>query len=218
MDLALNHRTLQDPGYRTICRLLTDRGYRQDERQPFIFWRTVRWGDREIHVEVDLLAGEYEGTGKRHRTQRVQDVRARKTRGCELALQFPMEVPVAGLLPDGSRDSARVRIAAIVPFLAMKGIALSTRMKEKDAWDIYYCVRYYPGGPDALVETCRAHMRHRLVAEGFERIAEKFASPDHSGPKWVADFDEVTDPETREEIQRDAYERVHHLLQAVGMA
>ena len=26
-------------------------------------------------------------------------------------------------------------------------------------------------------------------------LAEKFASPDHPGPKSVADFDELTDPE-----------------------
>lgn len=144
VDLALNHKTLQDPGYKTICRLLTERGYSQDEKQPFIFWRTVRSGDREIPVEVDLLAGEYEGSGKKHRTQEIQDVRARKARGCELALQFTTEVTVDGILPGGARDSARVRIAAIVPFLAMKGMALSTRTKEKDAWDVYYCVRYYP--------------------------------------------------------------------------
>jgi hypothetical protein len=82
VDLALNHKTLKDPGTRTICRLLFERGYHRDEDQPFIFWRTVTVGDRPIDVEVDLLAGEYEGTGKGRRTQAVQDIRARKARGC----------------------------------------------------------------------------------------------------------------------------------------
>jgi hypothetical protein len=110
------------------------RGYTQDKKQPFIFWRTVKVGDKEIAVEVDLLAGEYEGTGKSHRTQTVQDVRARKARGCDLAFQLPETIAIEGNLPGGAKDSTTVRIASIVLFLAMKGMALATRLKEKDAW------------------------------------------------------------------------------------
>jgi len=216
VDLALNHKTLKDPGYKTICRLLEDRGYKQDDKQPFIFWRTVRVGNKDITVEVDLLAGEYEGTGKDHRTQSVQDVRARKARGCELAFRFTAEVPIEGMLPDGAKDTATVRVAAMVPFLAMKGMAMATRLKEKDPWDVYYCIRYYPGGTGALAAEFAPHIRHGLVREGLQHIAEKFASPDHIGPKSVADFEELTDPEERDLLQRDAYERVQDLLRNLG--
>ena len=218
VDLALNHRTLTGPGYKTICRLLEGRGYTQDKKQPFIFWRIVKVGEKEIHVEVDLLAGEYEGTGKKHRTQRVQDVRARKARGCDLAFQLPETIVIEGILPGGAKDSATVRIASIVPFLAMKGMALATRLKEKDAWDIYYCVRWYPGEPEALVDVCRAHIENGLVREGFKNIAEKFASPDHNGPTFVADFEELSDSEARAITKRDAYERVLYLLQGLGLS
>ncbi|MGD0836813.1 MAG: hypothetical protein ABSB49_09245 [Polyangia bacterium] len=218
VDLALNHRTLTGPGYKTICRLLEGRGYTQDKRQPFVFWRTVKVGDKEIVVEVDLLAGEYEGTGKTHRTQSVQDVRARKARGCDLAFQIPARIAIEGNLPGGARDSATVCIASIVPFLVMKGMALATRLKEKDAWDIYYCVRWYPGEPAVLVDVCREHIKNGLVKEGFKNIAEKFASPDHTGPTFVADFEEISDLEARAVTKRDAFERVQYLLQGVGVA
>ena len=216
VDLALNHKTLRDPGYRTIRNLLLGRGYRQDDGQPFIFRRTVMVGERQIDIEVDLLAGEYEGTARKHRTQEVQDVRARKARGCELAFQFAAEVPIEGTLPDGARDKATVRIAAIIPFLAMKGMALATLLKEKDAWDVYYCVKNYPGGADALSAEFAPHIGHGLINEGLRHISEKFASPDHTGPKSVADFDE-TDPDERAVIQRDAYERVLNLLRRLGI-
>ncbi len=218
VDLALNHRTLTGPGYKTICRLLEGRGYTQDKRQPFVFWRTVKVGDKEIVVEVDLLAGEYEGTGKTHRTQSVQDVRARKARGCDLAFQIPARIAIEGNLPGGARDSATVCIASIVPFLVMKGMALATRLKEKDAWDIYYCVRWYPGEPAVLVDVCREHIKNGLVKEGFKNIAEKFASPDHTGPTFVADFEEISNLEARAVTERDAFERVQYLLQGVGVA
>ena len=124
--------------------------YRQDDRQPFIFVRKTMVGEEPIEIQVDLLAGEYEGTGGQHRTQQVQDVRARKARGCDLAFRFAAEVPIEGTLPDGARDKATVRIAGIIPFLAMKGMAMSASLKEKDPWDVYYCVKNYPGRPGRL--------------------------------------------------------------------
>ncbi|MBL8229321.1 MAG: hypothetical protein JNL98_12615 [Bryobacterales bacterium] len=62
VDLALNHVTLEDPGYATIQTLLLRRGYEQSPKQPFIFFRTVEIGGNPIRVQVDFLAGEYEGT------------------------------------------------------------------------------------------------------------------------------------------------------------
>jgi hypothetical protein len=217
VDLALNHKTLRDPGYKTIRNLLLGRGYRQDDDQPFIFWRTVMIGGLPTPIEVDLLAGEYEGTARKHRTQEVQDVRARKARGCELAFRFAADVPIEGTLPSGARDNAMVRIAAIIPFFAMKGMAMATRLKEKDPWDVYYCVKNYPGGPEALSAEFAPHIGHGLDKEGLRNIAEKFASPEHFGPKSVVDFDEVTDLEERAVIQRDAYERVQYVLRRLGI-
>jgi len=216
VDLALNHRTLQDSGYRTIQQLLVDRGYRQG-KQPFTFYRPVQAHGREIIVQVDLLAGEYAGAGRKHRTQPIQDVRARKARGCDLAFDIATEVTIEGSLPEGGQDSATVRVASMVPFIVMKGIALADRLKAKDAWDIYFCTRYYPGGLEALVEEFLPHQGHGLVREGLEDIAGAFASPEHTGPQFVADFEELTDPEERALLQRDAYERVRYLIERLDV-
>ena len=112
---------------------------------------------------MDLLAGEYEGTGRAHRHQRIQGIFARKVRGCDLAFKMASKVSIDGMLPDGGKDSVTIRVASVVPFLLMKGIALNERLKEKAAYDIYYCLRNYPGGLDALVEEFRPHVNHGLV-------------------------------------------------------
>jgi hypothetical protein len=144
--LAVNHRTLEEPHYAHFRELLVSRGYRQAESQPFIFYRAVPVAQgRLIQVEVDLLAGEYEGTGPRHRTQKFDDVLARKARGADLAFESFTEVELQGELPEGGKDQAQIRVASMVPFLVMKGMALADRMKEKDAWDIYFCIQHYPG-------------------------------------------------------------------------
>jgi hypothetical protein len=213
VDLALDHRKLSDSGYATIRQLLLGRGYEQDpQRQPFIFHRRVRIGGRDIVVEVDLLAGEYDGTGRTHRTQDVQDVRPRKARGCDLALDMAVEVQLKGTLPDGAEDTATIRVASIVPFVVMKGMALVGRLKEKDAYDIYFCVKHYPGGADGLASEFRPHITHGLVREGLRNIAGKFESPRAFGPTAVAEFLEITDAEERELIRRDAYEQINALL------
>jgi len=213
IDLALNHMKIQD-GYKRIEELLISRGYYQDEsKQPYIFFRDVPVGGRTIKVQVDLLSGEYEGTGKSRRRQVVQGMKARKVRGCDLAFDMTKEVPIEGEIPGGGRDRVTIRVASIVPFIIMKGMALDERLKEKDAWDIYFCVRSYPGGIDTLVEEFRPHLSHGLVQEGLAKIGKHFASIVSIGPRFVADFEAAEDPEERERIIRDAFERVSALLE-----
>lgn len=173
VDIALNHQKIQEEGYKRIEALLRQRGYRQGE-QPYIFFRTVRVGDREVNVEVNLLAGEYEGTSKSHRHQKIQGIRARKVRGCDLVFEMPKEIRVEGRLPNGAHDTVTVRVSSIVPFLVMKGMAMDARIKEKDAWDIYYCALNYPGGIDALAEEFMPHLHHGLVKEGLQKIRKIF--------------------------------------------
>ena len=212
IDLALNHLKLRDEGYKSIQELLIQREYVQG-KQPFIFNRTVMIEGNKITVQVDLLSGEYQGTGKSHRHQNIQGGLARKTRGCDLVFDNPIVVTIQGELPGGARDTVKVRVASIVPFLVMKGMALDERLKEKDAWDIYYCVQNYPGGLDHLAAEFRSHLGHGLVKEGLEKIAKHFGSERHLGPRFVADFDEISEPEEREIRERDAYEKVRYLLE-----
>lgn len=216
VDIALNHRVINEASYKTIRDLLQQGGYKEG-KQPFIFFRTVVIDTTPIDVEIDLLAGEYEGTSKGHRTQPVQDIKARKARGCDLAFEFQIEKIVEGTLPGGAKDQASVRVASIVPFLVMKGMALYDRIKEKDAYDIYYCVRNFQGGIDNLAKEFRPFLDNQLVKEGLRKIGEKFSSPEHFGPTAVADFNEIIDPEERMIIKRDAFEWVNSLLQKIKL-
>lgn len=212
VDLALDPHVLEEEGYRTIKELLLQRGYEIGE-QPYIFYRKVKVGNQEISVHIDFLSGEYGGTTTSHRTQKIQDMHPRKARACDLAFLNPVQILIEGQLPDkGGKDQAFVNVASIVPFLIMKAEALVGRMKEKDAYDIYYCLRNYPGGLDALLEAFKTFPEHGLVKEGLDILAAKFASLEHTGPVSVTIFMDETDPETIEFTRRDAYERVKYLL------
>jgi hypothetical protein len=214
IDIALNQNTIQEAGYRSIMQLLSKRGYVQGV-QPFIFYRTLLVNNQEITVEVDFLAGEYGGTNKKHRTQKVQDMHPRKARACDLAFQNPIQITLEGTLPEGGKDRATIQVASIVPFLMMKAQALNSRLKEKDAYDIYYCISNYPDGLDALVELFRSFPDHPLIHEGLAILGEKFFAADSIGPVFVVNFLDEIDQDNRALIQRDAYERVHYLLSSL---
>lgn len=216
VDLALDHRHLDEGSYRTIRELLLGRGYRQG-KQPFIYLRPMRIGGREDHVQVDLLAGEYEGTGRSHRHQDAGGVQARKARGCDLAFEGVVELTMKGTLPNGAEDTARVRVASIVPFIVMKAFALRDRLKEKDAWDIYYCLSSRRAQLAELAEEFGPLRQHGLVREALSLLDEKFASEKHVGPRSVADFEELTDEDDRALRQREAFELVHQLLVKLGV-
>jgi len=85
-------------------------------------------------------------------------------------------------------------------------------MKEKDAYDIYYCVEHFHGGVAGLATEFRSFIKNKLVIEGLGKIRSKFASVEHIGPRWVADFLEVTEKEDRDIVVRRAYEKIKELL------
>ena len=212
VDLALDHRRFAEEGYRTIHELLISHGYEQNERQPFIYRRQITLAGNKIVVQVDLLSGEYGGTGRNRRTQKVQDARPRKARGVDLVFNHPESIEITGELPVGGKDKAIIKFSGIVPFIVMKAMAMRDRLKEKDPYDIYYCLQYYPGGPQKIAELMEPIKDNRLVREALAILDEKFESPDHAGPVHIADFMELTDPEVREQVQRDAFERVRFII------
>lgn len=216
VDLALNHKNLTDVKYESIHNILIDRAYYQEEDKTFTYYRDVEIDGETIRVQVDLLSSEYDGTGKSHRHQKFQGIMARKVRGCDFAFESCCEVPIEGQLPSGGKDSRTIKVAGIVPFLVMKGMALNDRLKEKDAWDIYYCLKNYPGGIDALAAQFSPFRHYGIALEGFSAIRNSFASPEHFGPISVAIFEGLIDGEEKEIIVRDSYERVQALLKKIG--
>lgn len=213
VDLALDHEQITEEGYRTILQLLERRGYRPSDEQPFIFYREIPLKDREpITVQIDLLSAEYSGTSKSHRTQRVQDVKARKARGSDLAFEDYSRINIKAKMPDGAVNEVAVKVSNIIPFIVMKGMALWESKKEKHPWDIYFIIRHYPGGIESLAEIFKPFLRNKLVIEGLAKIRKKFESPDSIGPVWTVNFEAQLNDEERELMQRDAFERVNAFL------
>jgi len=214
VDIALDFKHIGTERYKTILEILKKkRYYQKPDKQPFVFFRDIT--DEKGHsmtIELNLLSGEYGGTGRSHRHQTVQDVRARKARGCDLVFDNAVKVKISGNLPDGAENEVTIKVASIGPFLVTKGMALWESYKEKNAYDIYYCCKYYPGGIESLAEAIKPIVNNKLAKEGLGKIRSKFVTVNSVGPNWVADFLEISDPEERERIKRETFELVNSLM------
>jgi hypothetical protein len=102
----------------------------------------------------------------------------------------------------------------------MKGHALNGRHKQKDSYDIYYCLRNYNGGIAALAEACRPILAHSSGEKGYKHIAAKFKAVDDYGPTCVRQFVKDTailGGRTPDQWQQDAFGQVNAWLKALGL-
>ena len=109
----------------------------------------------------------------RNKPPLIDDFAVQRAHGADLALLFHRMVEIEGTMPDGGRNRVKLAFASVPALLAMKGFAINDRLKQKDAYDIYYCVRNHaPGNPRALAEDCRLVLDTAEGGRGYGYIRE----------------------------------------------
>lgn len=210
IDLVIDFTKISDTEYTSIVEALEKRGYlarkdRYGQVIPFSFIRTIRG----VTIAIDFLAGEYGGTKKSHRHQKVQsNLLARKARGADLLPQHHLILQLDGYLPDGSHHHCDLRLGNIVSILSMKGITIAERYKEKDAYDIYALIAHYKEGANSCYKEISPFFGNNLVKEGMQSICEKFSSEKSVGPTWAATFMEPDNPSAAKVRQTKIYRQV----------
>lgn len=211
VDILINHLKLQDSGYRTMEKILLKNGYIEHTEKYFSFLKNITINGVTYPVDVDILAGMYGGTQPKKRSQHVQGIKALKATGGNFAFDFePQNIRVEAKRPDGSIDVAHVNLIAVVPYLVMKSAAMG-RGKAKDAYDIYFLIKNYPGGVLTMTSLFENVKTSKIIRDMKTKLGEKFASVNHAGPVDIAEFIGA-EGEERETILRDAFEQINALL------
>ena len=222
VDLSLDAEALGDGEYAHLVESLLKQGYRQRENRPrFQLVRTLpaRDGGTDIDVVVEFLMPRDAAIAK-NTPPLVADFAVQRADGAELALKFHQLVTIDGDMPDGGGNRVQIAVASIPALLAMKGYAIANRLKQKDAYDIYYCIRNFPGGVDALVAATGPLLEFGSARTGYLHISEKFRHLDDFGPTSVRRFvdrPEMLGERTADQWQRDAFGQVHAWLAALGL-
>lgn len=214
VDLALDAAQFPPYVYETIRNDLLAAGYTPTDI-PNRFEREVP--GNPTPVRVDLLCGEYTSESQGSTHEIIQGMPVWKARGLDLAAWFHRKITVSGTLPDGGRNEVQVTVPTIPAFLCMKGILLVDRKKEKDAYDIYFCVANFPGGLEALCSEFGPMLSNNLVQEGLRNLRAKFSTIEDIGPVWAAQV-AVEAGADEEFARRDAFEQVDRLLDLLKIA
>jgi hypothetical protein len=220
IDLSLDAEALIDDEYVDLVDALKDQGYEQREAlRVFQLVRTVdlRDGGPPIEVIVDFLVPRDAKILKKKKPV-LEKFAVIKASGADLATRFHELVSVEAPMPGGGTNRVDVAVCSIPALLAMKGYALHGRLKQKDAYDIYYCIRNHKGGIDGLAKECEEILQEPSGNEGYRLIAEKFRSVDDFGPTCVRQFVQESDvlgDRTAEQWQQDAFGQVDAWLRAI---
>lgn len=222
LDLGLDSEALGDGEYANLVEELFGHGYEQSQQlKRFQLVRQINVGDGgpPIDVIIDFLRPRDVEIVK-NVPPLITDFAVQRADGADLALRFYQMVAISGNMPNGGTNRVEVAVCSIPALLAMKGHAIEGRYKQKDAYDIYYCVRNYPGGPETLAEECRPVLEIASGQAGYTFIAQKFDSVEGFGPTCVRGFVEETQvlgDRTPEQWQVDAFGQVDAWLRALGM-
>lgn len=222
VDIGLNPEALGEGEYATLVDSLLSHGYQQrQDKKRFQLVRTVQAldGGGSIDVVVDFLMPR-DAEIVKNDPPLISDFAVQKADGADLATRFYQMVAITGPMPAGGTNRVEIAVCSIPALLAMKGHAVERRYKQKDAYDIYYSVRNYPGGPAALAQACRPLLDQESGAAGFKFIEAKFDTPDGYGPTCVRNFvheSRIAGERTPEQWQQDAFGQVDAWLRALGL-
>ncbi|NPD15047.1 hypothetical protein HOY34_07495 [Xinfangfangia sp. D13-10-4-6] len=222
VDLSLDAEALADGEYALLVDALMRQGYDQrDGFRRFQLVRTVSAGDGgpPIDIVVDFLMPR-DAEIVKNSPPIIADFAVQRADGADLALRFHQLVAIDGTMPNGGRNRVELAVCSVPALLAMKGHALQNRLKQKDAYDIYYCIRNYPDGIPALAAACRPLLAHDSAVAGYSFIAAKFDSIEGFGPTCVRRFVEgsqILGERDADQWQRDAFGQVDAWLKATGL-
>lgn len=192
LDVGLSIALLDDERYREISRRLRDRGFEPDKNEDGKTTRQ-RWRWQGLKVTVDFLMPPVD-PGADMSGPRLQglegDFAAYLVKPLHLAFDEWIEREMDGLNLLGDRLRRTVRFAGPAAFVAMKAFAYRKRGEPKDAYDLVFVLRRWPGGMADVAERMEAHLaRWRdIVDEALGYLREDFSGLDAAGPREFSRF------------------------------
>lgn len=222
VDLCLDAEALGDGEYADLVVLLERAGYRrgEDGMRVFQMVRAVNLDEgAPIHVIVDFLMprGAKIARGK---PPLLAGFAVQRADGADLATNNFVRRELSGRMPDGRNNTVQLRVASIPALLVMKGYALVGRDKPKDAYDIYYAIKHYQDGVDALGDACRDLLVNDVARVAYQNIAAKFGGLEDYGPQTVRKFlleSAASAGMNDAQILQDAFAQVRAWLERLGI-
>lgn len=215
LDVGLAIVLLDDRQYTEIGKRLRREGFgpdRNEQGNP----TPQRWKLEDLDVTIDFLLPPIPGAERGGSIQPLEgDFAALIAPGLQLASDERQEIDVAGHTLKGEKVERTVPVCGPATFIVLKALAFGDRAEPKDAFDLIYVLRRWPGGVSDIVERLEQHSKRNkaVVEDALRRLARDFADPETLGPRRVAEFEGAAGKDL-DAVTVDAHGYVDDLLKA----
>ena len=150
---------------------------------------STRWADAaRTGVKVDLLVPASDKAPPRTSLRIAPDVEASAMDGLEFAFRQPVAILLSSADSQSRESRCTVQCCGPAAYILLKTLALASRQVSKDAYDLAYVLRFWPGGPMDIGRQLAAWAADSAVAEVIAKLRECFADYDAIGPELYAEF------------------------------
>lgn len=213
LDIGLALAVLDDKRYAALTERLRLAGFSadtNDQGRP----ASQRWFiEGPPKITVDFLIPPTRAEDVPGKLKHIEhDFAAIIAPGLHLAFLDQESLLLEGVTIRGEAAKRSIRVAGPGAFVAMKALALRLRGENKDAYDLFYLLRHYPGGVAAVAPRMMGLLAHAETTQALSFLGEDFETVDHIGPRRAAEF--LFD-RRHEETEVDAWGVVQDLLAAV---
>ena len=215
VDLALNVELLSSGLYETAVDRLRGAGFTLDANDRGNPTRQ-RWRPDSAHpgVGIDFLIQPTRPGDQGGRLRNLQpDFAAVIVPGLHLAFRDSVSVELLGTTILGETASRRIRVCGPGAFVVLKALAFRNRGAEKDAYDLYYVLRYYGSGVADVAEPLGGLADDGDVKAALAILREDFLDLDRVGPRRAAGFLNAGRPD--DDIQADVVGFVAQFLRCL---
>lgn len=191
LDLVLQLGLLEEGRYKEVSELLRRSGFEPEKKQGTGAVRSQRWiapgtdGKGIIEFLVPPISEDSRGGKLQHMEN---DFAAFVLPGGHLAFRDRVSVEIAGKDLRGARASRSIWVCGPAAFLILKAFAHAKREEPKDAYDIWYLLRFFPDGGKAIAKGFESLRDDPDVKTGLGILEDAFKDLDASGSLDVAFF------------------------------
>ncbi len=187
LDIGLTLGLLKEERYRTLTARLRNAGFHPDvneEGNPI----RQRWRI-DTGVTVDFLIPPLSPDDRGGRLRNLErDFAAIIAPGLQVAFLDRLQITVTGQTVAGEQASRSLWVCGPGAYIVLKALAFHLRGENKDAYDLHYVIRNFPGGAAAVAAHLDPLLGDPDARQALEILRRDFARQDALGPRRVAEF------------------------------
>lgn len=190
LDLGLSIAIFDESRYQEIAERLRGAGFTQ---APNVKGRPSRqtWGidTPQGRMTLDFLIPPTLPTDQPGKLRDLEpDFAAIITPGLHLAFTDRQRVDLNGVTILQERAQRSIWVCGAGAFIILKALAFKFRGTNKDAYDLFYVLKYFGRGVEDVVQRIRPLLQDKHCIEALAVLRQDFLTQDALGPRRVAHF------------------------------